>query len=64
MTDKDKQAYNREYFKEYNKRHRPQYAHKQRNETLMSAYSRYNADVLIPIQNRIDTEGFINGTKC
>ena len=64
MTDKDKRARNTEYHREYNKKHRPQYTHVHRYESRMSAYSRYSADVLIPLQNRIDTEGFINGTKC
>jgi hypothetical protein len=30
----------------------------------MSAYSRYAADVLIPIQEQINKGGFINGSKC
>lgn len=64
MTDKDKQAKKREYQRAYHDRHRTQYTHKHRNESRMSAYTEYAADVLIPIQNRIDTEGFINGTKC
>ena len=64
MTNKDKQARQREYQRTYRDKHRPQYTHKHANEGRSSAYSRYNADVLIPIQNKIDTEGFINGTKC
>ena len=64
MTDKDKQANNREYQKTYRDKHRPQYTHKHKNENRMSAYSRYNADVLIPLQDKINTEGFINGSKC
>ena len=64
MDYKDRQAKQREYQKAYHDKHHPYYTHKYGNESRMSAYSRYAADVLIPIQNRIDTEGFINGTKC
>jgi len=64
MNDKDKKEKNTEYRRNYNAKHRPIYTHKRKNESRMSAYSRYNADVLIPIQDKINTEGFINGSKC
>ena len=64
MTNKDKQARQREYQRTYRDKHRPQYTHKHNKESRSSSYSEYAADVLIPIQNKIDTEGFINGTKC
>lgn len=64
MTNKDKKAKDLEYQRKYNEKHRPTYTHKYRNESRMSAHIRYSSDVLIPIQDRIDKEGFINGTKC
>ena len=64
MNEKDRKAKNKEYQRKYNDKHRPQYTHKHAKESRQSAYSRYAADVLIPIQNKIDTEGFINGSKC
>lgn len=64
MNEKDKRASNLEYHRKYNATHRPYYTHKRKGELRREAYSRYAADVLIPIQNRIDTEGFINGSKC
>ena len=64
MDDKDRQAKQREYQKAYHDKHRPYYTHKHLKESRASAYSRYSADVLMPIQDRIDKEGFINGTKC
>ena len=64
MNDKDKQAKQREYHRKYNANHRPNYTHKRKNESRMSAYSRYNADVLIPIQEQINKGGFIYGSKC
>lgn len=64
MNDKDKQARDIEYHRKYNAIHRPQYTHKYNGESRMSAYSRYNVDVLIPIQEQINKGGFINGSKC
>lgn len=64
MNDKDKQANQREYQRKYREKHRPQYTHKHYKEGRESAFSRYNADVLIPIQEQINKGGFINGSKC
>ena len=63
MDNKDKQEKQREYHRKYNANHRPQYTHKYSGERRQEAYARYYADVLMPLQNRIDTEGFINGSK-
>ena len=59
----DRRDYMREYMREYQRNRRPENPYKARFENEIWTKTYYKIEIS-PIINKIEKEGFINGSKC